>query len=483
MRFYNSRTKEIENFDHDISEPVNIYTCGPTVYDRVHLGNLKTFLWSDFIVGYLKTLGFKTNHIINITDIDDKIISRLPEQTYESLIKYTQHYTDCFIEDIHAIGIRYYTKENIHKITDNVDSMEQMVIELIDKGYAYETSDGCVYFDSTKIKDNPFYVETDTEGYENTRGIIRSVDVRNNKDFVLWKVKSDEPIKWGTKLKPGRISWMPECACLSLKLLGKVHIGMGGQDLQYSHHCCTIAQAEALNPNEKYGDYWIHFGFLNFAGDKMSKSIGNIKRLDDVKYNRKLLRMYLLSKSYRNDFDYNESEIEMMKKDFINLHLLVNKLKNRFYRPPKEVTNGQPLKEVTYGQPPKEVTEGRPLKHNQIPEINIYDNIIEILSNNLDTHKAFMTLFEYVGKVMKVYMTDEYAKSVLTSLYRINEIFNILDDGLFDIDGDTMKIIELREEYRKQKRFDLTDSMREDIKVRYIFEDDNTGFSLIKKFD
>lgn len=459
MRFYNSRTKQIEKFNHDISEPVNIYTCGPTVYDRVHLGNLKTFLWSDFIVGYLKVLGYKTNHIMNITDIDDKIISRLPEQTYESLIKYTQHYTDKFIEDIHTIGIRYYTKENIHKVTDNADSMEDMVIELIEKGYAYETTDGCVYFDSTKIRNNPFFVETETDNYENTRGIIRSDDVRNSKDFVLWKVKSDEPIKWGKKLKPGRISWMPECACLSLKLLGKVHIGIGGQDLQYSHHCCTIAQAEALNPNEKYGDYWVHFGFLNFAGDKMSKSIGNIKRLEDVKYNRKLLRMYLLSKSYRNDFDYNESEIDLMKKDFVNYHLLVNKMKNGFYKP--------------HANP----------KHNYDSEIIIYDNILNLLSNNLDTHKAFIILFEYVGKMLKVNMTDDYAKAVLNELYRINDVFNILDDELFVIDDDTMELIKLREEYRKQKRFDLTDSMRDNIKVNYIFEDDNTGFSLIKKFD
>lgn len=318
LKFYNSRTKQIDIFEHDKKIPINLYTCGPTVYDRVHLGNLKTFLWSDFVVQYLNAIGYKTNHIMNITDIDDKIISRLPEQTYESLIKYTSFYTDKFLEDIGKLGIRNYTKENIHKVTDNADSMEQMVLDLIEKGFAYETPDGSVYFDSTKIPEsNPFYVQNDTEGYESSRNIIRPDGVRSPRDFVLWKVKNDRTIVWGKKLTHGCISWMPECTCLSLKYLDKVHLACGGQDLKFVHHQCTVTLAESLNPSQKYGDYWIHFGFLNFAGDKMSKSIGNVKRLDDVKFNHKLLRMYLLSKNWKNDFDYLEEDIELMKKDFI----------------------------------------------------------------------------------------------------------------------------------------------------------------------
>jgi cysteinyl-tRNA synthetase len=151
LKFYNSRTKQIDLFEHDKSILINMYTCGPTVYDRVHLGNLKTFLWSDFVVQYLNAIGYKTNHIMNITDIDDKIIGRLREQTYSSLIEYTSFYTEKFLEDIRKLGIRNYTKSNIHKVTDNVDSMEQMVLDLLDKGFAYETPDGSVYFDSDKI--------------------------------------------------------------------------------------------------------------------------------------------------------------------------------------------------------------------------------------------------------------------------------------------------------------------------------------------
>lgn len=458
LKFYNSRTCEIDLFVHDKSIPINMYTCGPTVYDRVHLGNLKTFLWSDFVVQYLNAIGYKTNHIMNITDIDDKIISRLPEQTYSALIEYTSFYTEKFLEDIAKLGIRNYTKANIHKVTDNTDSMEQMVVDLLDRGFAYETSDGSVYFDSTKIPlTNPFYVQNNTESYESSRNIIRAEDVRSPRDFVLWKVKTDETLKWGKKLICGRISWHPECSCLSLKYLGKVHIACGGSDLKNLHHFSSLAQAEALDPPNKYGDYWIHFGFLNFAGDKMSKSIGNVKRLDDVNHSYKLVRMYLLSKSWKNDFDYLEEEIELIKKDFINLHMFYNKLKNKFCRKSKN---------------PKENYSG---------DTKIYNKILEKISYNFDTQAGLQLLIEYVNKLMKVYLDEETADNILNELNKVNELFNILDEKLLEINQETMKFISVREELRKQKQFDKTDAMREELKKTFIFEDENTGFTLIKK--
>ena len=459
LKFYNSRTKQIDIFTHDKSIPINMYTCGPTVYDRVHLGNLKTFLWSDFVVQYLNSIGYKTLHIMNITDIDDKIISRLKEQTHTALIEYTSYYTNKFLEDIGKLGIRNYTKSNIHKVTDNTEEMEQMVLDLVDKGFAYETPDGSVYFDSTKIVDNPFYVDNNTDGYESSRNIIRAEGVKNHRDFVLWKVKNDETLKWGNKLTNGRISWHPECTCLSLKYLGKVHIAMGGNDLKHVHHFSTIAQAEALNSSISYGDYWIHFGFLNFAGDKMSKSLGNVKRLEDVNYNLKLLRMYLLTKSHKNDVDYLEEEIELMRKDFINFHLLYNKLFNKFYKSSKNP------------------------KQNYSGDVEIYNKILETIGNNFDTNNGIKLLFGYVDKFIKVYLTDEYADKILEELNKINELFNILDENLLKINQETMDFIDEREELRKQRQFDKTDVMREELKKSFIFEDENTGFSLIKKFD
>lgn len=463
LKFYNSRTKSFDTFNHDINIPINIYTCGPTVYDRVHLGNLKTFLWSDFVVQYLNAIGYKTNHIMNITDIDDKIISRLPEQTYESLIEYTDYYTNKFLEDIQKLGLRNYTKQNIHKVTDNTDSMEQMVLDLIEKGFAYETSNGSVYFDSTKITNNPFYIENDINKYESERNIIRADDVKNHRDFVLWKVKTDRTIVWGNKLKKGIFGWDTECCAICANILGKVHIKTGGFDLKQKHHCNEISQAEALNSKQVYGDYWIHFGFLNFAGDKMSKSIGNVKRLDDIKYNYKLVRMYLLSKSYINDVDYSDEEIELMKKDFINLHLLYNKLSNKFYKESKNTKQN--------------------FANDTDADVEIYNKILNTISNNFDTNSALKLLIGYVDKIMKVYLTVDIAEEILEELNRVNDLFNILDKNLLIIDEETMNFISEREELRKQKQFDKTDAMRNQLKQTFIFEDENTGFSLIKKID
>ncbi len=461
LKFYNSRTKQLETFVHDFDIPINMYTCGPTVYDRVHLGNLKTFLWSDFVVQYLNAIGYKTNHIMNITDIDDKIISRLPEQTYESLIQYTSYYTEKFLEDISKLGIQNYTKENIHKVTDNTDSMEQMVLDLIEKGFAYETSDGSVYFDSTKITNNPFYVENDIEGYESGRNIIRADGVRNPRDFVLWKVKTDRTVVWGKKLTKGIYSWAVECACLSNVYfeLGKVHLKMGACDLIFPHDFTTISQSEVLNPGQIYGDYCLHFGFLNFAGDKMSKSIGNVKKIDDIDYNLKLIRMYFLSKSYKYEFEYSDIEIELLKKDFINLHLFYNKLFNKFYK------------------------ESKNTKQNYSGDIMIYDKILKTISFNLDTLGGLRLLIEYIDKLMKVYLTNDIADKILEELNKVNNLFNILDKELLFINQETMNFINKREELRKEKQFIKTDEMREELKKNYIFEDENTGFSLIKKLN
>ncbi len=191
----------------------------------------------------------------------------------------------------------------------------------------------------------------------------------------------------------------------------------------------------------------------------MSKSIGNVKRLDDITQNYKLVRMYLLSKSYINDVEYSEEEIELLKKDFINLHLLYNKLNNKFYK------------------------ESKNTKQNYSADTEIYSQILEIIAINFNTLGALKLLIGYVDKLMKVYLTEEYANKILEELNKVNKLFNILDKNLLEISNETMNFINEREELRKQKQFDKTDVMREELKQTYIFEDENTGFSLIKKLD
>lgn len=462
LKFYNSRSKSIEIFEHNIDEPINIYTCGPTVYNRAHIGNLKTFLWSDFIVKYFNAIGYKTNHIMNITDIDDKIINSLEIKNIQYLLTFTQHYIDLFLEDIKTIGISSYTIKNIHKVTDNIEPIVNLIKNLLNKGYAYQLEDGSIYFDISKVEKYPFpdfqkeAFDKESE-YEGTRKIIKSQGVKSKNDFILWKPVNDNEIFWTTDIGKGKPSWNSECSGLALDILKRIDIKLGGKDLCFPHHNCEILQAEAFDNSQLYGKYFIHCGFLNFSGDKMSKSLGNVLRLENVKNNYYLLRMYFLSKSYRNTFDYNEEEIELLKTNFINFHMLYNKLYLGFVK--ENIKKNYPI-EKTY----------------------IYDELLNIISNDFNTKDALITLFNYVDKLLKVYMNKDTKENLLNELNKINELFNLLDKKILEIAVDTLEFINLREELRKQKQFDLSDKMRDKLQEKYFFEDEQTGYLIINKF-
>jgi cysteinyl-tRNA synthetase len=463
LKLYNTRSKTIENFDHDIKNPVKIYTCGPTVYNRAHIGNLKTFMWSDFIVCYLQAIGYNTNHIMNITDIDDKIINSLEKQDLETLIKFTTKYTDLFLEDIKALGIRSYTSENIHKVSDNIEPIVNMIQKLLDLGYAYRVSDGSIYFDVSKVDKYPFpdfqkTILARDDDYVSERKIIKSEDVKSKNDFVLWKSKKEGDIYWDTSIGKGVVSWNSECSGIFLHHLQDVHIAFGGCDLTFPHHTNSIILAEHVNPDGVYGKYSLHSGFLNFSGDKMSKSLGNILKLTDVKHNYYLFRLYVLSKSYRHNFDYSELELEKMKTNFINFHMLYNKLKLGFVK-----------------------NNVNPNKNYHVKNTYIYDELLEIISNDFDTKNALIKLFAYVDKLLNVYMDSETSRNVLNELDNVNRLFNILDKNVLDISDETLNFIVEREELRKLKQFERSDLMRTQLLEKYFFEDEQTGYLIINK--
>jgi cysteinyl-tRNA synthetase len=461
LKVYNTRSKSIEIFEHGISTPINIYTCGPTVYNRAHIGNLKTFLWSDFIVCYLSAIGYKTNHIMNITDIDDKIINSLEKPDIETLLKFTQGYTDLFLADIKAIGIRSYTKDNIHKVTDNIESIVSMIKKLLETGHAYRVEDDSIYFDTSKVDKYPFpdfqkEAFSRDDDYVSDRRIIRALGVKSKSDFVLWKAKKDGEIFWKTDIGEGRMGWSIECSAITDAILDRLDIKIGGYDLRIPHHCCEILQSEAYKPDQPYGKYWFHCGFLNFSGDKMSKSLGNILRLENVKHNNFLLRLYFLSKPYRHTFDYNEDELEKLKTDFVNFHMLYNKLTLGFVK-----TNTK--------------------KNYPIENTYIYSELLDIISDDFNTKDALQRLFKYVDQLLKVYMDNETVENVLNELNKVNELFNLLDKNVLNIPVETLEFINKREELRKEKQFETTDKMRTELQEKYFFEDEQRGYLIINK--
>lgn len=461
LKVYNTRTKSTEKFEHNIDVPINIYTCGPTVYNRAHIGNLKTFLWSDFIVCYLNAIGYKTNHIMNITDIDDKIINSLEKQDMETLLKFTQGYTDLFLEDIKAIGIRSYTKDNIHKVTDNIEPIVVMIKKLLETGHAYRVPDGSIYFDTSKVDKYPFpdfqkEAFSRDDDYVSERKIIRAEGVKSKSDFVLSKSKQDGEIFWDTEIGKFTPGWHLECSAITDVILNKLDVKISAMDLKMPHHTCEILQSEAYKPSQMYGKYWFHCGFLNFSGDKMSKSLGNILRLENVKYNYFLLRWYFLSKPYRHTFDYNEEELEKLKTDFVNFHMLYNKLTLGF------------VKE-------------NPKKNYPVENTYIYSELLDIISEDFNTRDALQTLFKYVDRLLKVHMDIKTVENVLDELNKVNQLFNLLDKNVLNISDETLSFIDKREQLRKEKQFELSDNMRKKLQEKYFFEDEQTGYLIINK--
>lgn len=461
LRVYNTRTKSTEKFEHNIDVPINIYTCGPTVYNRAHIGNLKTFLWSDFIVCYLNAIGYKTNHIMNITDIDDKIINSLEKQDMETLLKFTQGYTDLFLEDIKAIGIKSYTKDNIHKVTDNIEPIVAMIKKLLETGHAYRVPDGSIYFDTSKVDKYPFpdfqkEAFSRDDDYVSERKIIRTEGVKSKSDFVLWKSRKEGEIFWKTDIGEGRCGWHLECSAITDAILNKLDVKISAMDLKIPHHTCEILQSEAYKPSQMYGKYWFHCGFLNFSGDKMSKSLGNILRLENVKYNYFLLRWYFLSKPYRHTFDYNEEELKKLKTDFVNFHMLYNKLSLGFVKENSK-------------------------KNYPIENTYIYSELLDIISDDFNTKDALQTLFKYVDRLLKVHMNKDTVENVLNELNKVNQLFNLLDKNVLNIPDETIEFINERESIRKQKQFELSDTMRKKLQEKYFFEDEQTGYLIINK--
>lgn len=483
FQIYNSRVKKKQIIDFEKDRPLHIYTCGPTVYNRVHLGNLKTFVWSDFVVSLFRHMGYNTNHIMNVTDIDDKIIARLPEQTFESLLKFTEKHTESFIRDMHKLGVKNYTKNNIHTVTENLGHIEHMISTLLEQKDAYYTDDGSIYFDAGQKNVYPFLgTRPNDEGYSSARNIIRPDGLKSKYDFVLWKVKQEELLSFETNLGKGRPGWHIECSAICSKVLGHVDIHMGGMDLKFPHHSCEILQSESYDPKVIFGKIWMHSEFLNFDGDKMSKSVGNILYLDDLlydflndqgpeaeikdknnrltkyKYNPRLVRMYLLSKNYRKAFDFSEREIiQNFQKNFINLHLLLNKLRNKFY--------------VSC------VYEKKPQKMH----VSLYQDVMETLKNDINTKGALDILFQNVDYFLKKKLDGETATDLLSDLEKVNDLFEVIDEDVLEIDLDTMFLLNSREKLRAEKLYRQSDEIRQQISVNYFFEDDASGFSLIKK--
>ncbi|HEX4135395.1 MAG TPA: cysteine--tRNA ligase, partial [Bryobacteraceae bacterium] len=305
LRFYNTLTLQLQPFAPASDNTVRMYTCGPTVYDYAHIGNFRTFVFYDLLRRVLHLNGYKTDHVMNITDVDDKIIRNAVAQG-KSLEDYTAIYTEAFLADCDTL--RLERPERIARATEHIPDMAAAIHKLEEEGHTYR-SDGSVYF---RISTFPGYGKLSHNDFD---GMVAGArvdadiyDKSDSRDFALWKAPKPEEPSWDTEIGPGRPGWHIECSVMAIEFLGAtLDIHAGGVDLIFPHHENEIAQSEALT-GKPFARYWLHSEFLLVDGQKMSKSLGNFYTLRDLcgkhGHSPESIRYLLASVPYRKGLNF-----------------------------------------------------------------------------------------------------------------------------------------------------------------------------------
>ncbi|MBR4496981.1 MAG: cysteine--tRNA ligase [Acholeplasmatales bacterium] len=310
---YNSLSNKLEEFKPQNGNKVNMYVCGPTVYNYIHIGNARPVIFYDMLKRYLTFLGYDVTYASNITDVDDKIINQaIKENKTEKVV--AKFFEDAFFDATEKVGSK--KPDIIPHATEYIGEMIDFIQKLIDEGYAYNV-DGDVFFRVNKIKDYGCLSNQVSADLESGARINVNDKKENPLDFALWK-KTDVGIKWNSPFGEGRPGWHTECVVMNHKLFGTgLDIHGGGMDLKFPHHENEIAQFEALYKTH-LAKYWIHVGRLDLAGAKMSKSLGNVIYVKDLNTTKDamILRTLIVLSPYRNIIPYSQELLDQYKKEY-----------------------------------------------------------------------------------------------------------------------------------------------------------------------
>jgi cysteinyl-tRNA synthetase len=280
LHLYNTLSGRVEDFSPAAENTVRMYACGPTVYDYGHIGNFRTFVAVDILRRFLRQSGYKLNHVMNITDVDDKII-RNAAREHKSVQEYTRKYEEAFLEDIQTLSLE--RPERLIRATEHIREMAEYIQKLEQKGFAYRAEDGSYYFRIAKFPEYGKLSKKDFSAMETgARVDVDEYEKDDARDFALWKARKEGDAFWESPLGPGRPGWHIECSVMSMKYLGPgFDLHAGGEDLIFPHHENEIAQSESLT-GQTFARFWMHVRFLLVEGKKMSKSEGNFFTLRDL---------------------------------------------------------------------------------------------------------------------------------------------------------------------------------------------------------
>ena len=450
IRFYNTLTRKKEIFKPINEGKVSLYTCGPTVYNRAHIGNFRTFIFEDVLKRVLQLVGYNVKHVMNITDVDDKTIKKAHDEN-KKLNKITSKYTAEFMEDLQALKI--LPADLFPAATDHIQNMIAMISILIENENAYVADDGSVFFSIDSINDYGKLANLDLKRQKQTDRVAADEYTKDNpRDFALWKAwkVEDGDVFWDSPWGIGRPGWHIECSVMSTKYLGNhFDIHCGGVDNIFPHHENEIAQSCAALGTE-FVNIWMHSEHLNMADEKMSKSLGNIKTIPELLddgHSAESLRYVLISSHYRSKLSFSSNKLDDARKAVHRINDIYNRLQGI-------------------------ISDG-----NSFP--NEYDQFIEALVDDLNTPKALGILFNYLKelnrKIDNDKLTDEESSRGILFIKKADEIFSFLKDKTA-IPDEIAKLVAKRNEARKDKNWKLSDLLREELKKKgWIVEDTLDG--------
>src|SRR6267154_3649206 len=304
LRLYNTLSAKIEEFQPMQGNQVRMYACGPTVYDYGHIGNFRTFIAVDLLYRFLRQSGYDVRYVMNITDVDDKII-RNSARDGVSVQQYTAKYIQAFLEDSATLSIE---KPILVRATDHINAMADFIGELVKKGFAYRADDGSYYFRIAKFPQYGKLSKKDFGGMQDgARVDVDEYDKDSARDFALWKAPKPGETSWESAIGPGRPGWHLECSVMSMQALGETFdLHAGGEDLIFPHHENEIAQSESMT-GKTFARFWFHARFLLVEGEKMSKSLGNFFTVRDLVlkgHKPSSIRWLLSSVPYRHQLNF-----------------------------------------------------------------------------------------------------------------------------------------------------------------------------------
>ena len=452
MKIFNSLTKKKETFIPRVHKKIDLYVCGMTVYDDIHIGHARTFINFDAIIKFLRFAGWEVNYIRNITDIDDKIIEAAREAKISAL-DLSRKYINEMHKDFDSLGMMRPNKEP--KVSDHINEIIEMIKTLENKGYAYSKEDSDVYFDVIKFKEYGKLSNRTLNQIESAERIDIDLNKNHEADFVLWK-KDTLGITWPSPWGQGRPGWHIECSAMSMKYLGEeFDIHGGGLDLKFPHHENEIAQSRCAT-NKNFASYWMHTGPLRINDKKMSKSLKNFLTVKDVlkNFHPEVLRTFFLLTHYRSPISYSEEGLRKAK-------IILDKLYNLFEN---EKVIDRFSKDKTF-----------------------IDNFFSSMEDDFNTPKAIQLIQNYAQSINQ---KGEINIEKLSNLKMILNSLGLLEDhpnnyfkyGSIDFLVDEIEnFINERAEARKNKNFKLADKIRDDLLGKGILLEDLDGKTIWKK--